>query len=218
MRMIKYRRLLASAIVAFAAVTAGFAQSFEFRMDGERVEDGETVTFTSVEDELLGTVICETSSRLSLYNLTTSILNYTGTVVINSNEMEATGLQICMGGLCQQISGTSQSFSGTLFNGGSAPTLFDAYPQKDGTLEATLTVTSGSETISVNILFLHGSAATGIDAVETSAGDALYDVYTLSGNLLRSGVAQSAVRSLPKGLYVVRQVGANGSARKLAVR
>lgn len=132
------------------------AQTFEFRMNGEKVEEGATVTFNGTKHIIKPQYEYKTKDILSLHNLTANDIKYSAEIVVLENTMEAFGVQICMGGQCNVFDGNTFKFVAieALPANGNAATLFDASSKlTSGHMLTKLTVTAGLESHSVMIRF-----------------------------------------------------------------
>lgn len=209
------KRVLLSLFAALAAFAAGSAQSFEFRYNGEPIEDGATLEYESMRDILPGHEYVCVPRLFTVANVSASPLTFTASLRITENSMEATA-QMCTGGQCMPV---TQSWSGsfTVAPGETEALQYEAWPSKPGTMTTVFTATAAGETKTVNFLFKH-SVASGITEATTEAP--AYDVYSLSGSLVGQSLAPAALRQLPAGAYIVRPVGDAGgtNVKKVIVR
>lgn len=210
------KKIFTSVLFAMCAFIGLSAQSFEFRMNGEKVEDGATVTFNGTKHIIKPQYEYKTKDILSLHNLTANAIKYSAEIVILENTMEAFGVQICLGGQCNVFDGNTFSYTAieSLPANGSAATLFDAYSKlTSGHMLTKLTVTAGLESHSVMIRFEYADPA-GISAIQTAGG--VVDVYNVAGNLVKSNYDVNNIKNLARGLYIIR--GKNTKAHKIVVK
>ena len=210
------KKIFTSIIFATCALLGLNAQSFEFRMNGEKVADGATVTFSGSKHIIKPQYEYKTKDILSLHNLTSSDIKYTAEIEVMENTMNAYDIQICMGGQCNVFNGSTFKYEATeaLPANGSAATLFDAYSkQTTGHMLTKLTVSAGLESHSVIIKFEYSDPA-GIDEIRNNGG--LVDVYNVAGNLVKSNYNVERINTLSHGLYIIR--GKNTKAYKVVVK
>lgn len=210
------KKIFTSVLFAMCAFVGLSAQSFEFRMNGEKVADGATVTFSGSKHIIKPQYEYKTKDILSLNNLTASDLNYSAEIEVMENTMNGYDIQICMGGQCQNVTGTTFKYDSPepLPANGSTGTLFDAYSkQTTGHMLTKLTVTANGESHNVIVRFEY-SDPSGIDEIRNSGG--VVDVYNVAGNLVKSSYDVDRVKSLPHGLYIIR--GKNTKAYKVVVK
>ena len=214
------KKIFTSFLFAAFALIGLNAQSFEFRMNGEKVADGATVTgFICNKHIVKQQWTHKTEDILSLYNLTDKDIKYTVEIKFYDNTMNASTYQICMGGECQDFSKFVNGYikydaTYPLPANGSAETLVDAMTtQKEGHIFAELTVTSGLESHNVIIKFEYADPA-GISAIQTAGG--VVDVYNVAGNLVKSNYDVNNIKNLARGLYIIR--GKNTKAHKIVVK
>lgn len=210
------KRVLLSLFAALAAFAAGSAQSFEFRYNGEPIEDGATLEYESMRDILPGHEYVCVPRLFTVANVSASPLMFTASLRITENSMEAPA-RMCTGGQCDYLEMQFWSGSFTVAPGETEALQYEAWPSKPGTMTTVFTATAAGETKTVNFLFKH-SVASGITEATTEAS--LYDVYSLSGSLVGHSLAPAALRKLPAGAYIVRPVGDAGgtSVKKVIVR
>lgn len=210
------KKIFTSFLFAACALIGLNAQSFEFRMNGEKVAEGATVTFGGSKHIIKPQYEFKTKDILSLHNLTSSEIKYTAEIEIMENTMNAYDIQICMGGQCNVFSGNSFKYeaSEALAANGSTATLFDAYSkQTTGHLLTKLTVSAGLESHSVIVKFEYADPA-GIDEIRNNGG--IVDVYNVAGNLVKSNFDVKRINNLSRGLYIIR--GKNTKAYKVVVK
>lgn len=214
------KKIFTSILFATCALLGLNAQSFEFRMNGEKVADGATVTGFSCKKHIVKQQWTHvTEDILSLYNLTDNAIKYTVELRFYDNTMNASSYQVCMGGQCQDISKFVDGYikydaQDPLPAKGSTGTLIDAITtQTDGHIFAQLTVSAGLESHSVIIKFEYSDPA-GIDEIRNNGG--LVDVYNVAGNLVKSNYNVERINTLSHGLYIIR--GKNTKAYKVVVK
>ena len=150
------KKIFTTMLLTLCAFIGLNAQKFEFRMNGEPVDDGETVTFYGKKHIVKPQYNFMTSDILSVHNLTDTDINYSVVDEVLENTMEAFDLQIAMGGYLHIFEGNTFSFDAymALPANGSAATLFNATSKlTTGHMLTKLTVTDGLESHSVIILF-----------------------------------------------------------------
>ena len=202
-----------SLVAVLAAFAGSQAQSFEFRLKGEPVQDGATLEFDAIYD-ILNKITC-TPQQFTLVNLTDAPVTYSISLDVLDNSMEAT-TQMCSGDQNQCVNVVDR-WSGyiTLSPDTPTPIQYDAYPQKEGTMTTLLTVSSAGETHAVNLLFRNN----GTTAISSVSGDAsAVDVYDMAGRQVLSACPAAEVQSLARGVYVVRPVGRAAAASKVIVK
>ena len=205
--------LVAVLVAVLAAFAGSQAQSFEFRLKGEPVQDGATLEFDAIYD-ILNKITC-TPQQFTLVNLTDAPVTYSISLDVLDNSMEAT-TQMCSGDQNQCVNVVDR-WSGyiTLSPDTPTPIQYDAYPQKEGTMTTLLTVSSAGETHAVNLLFRNN----GTTAISSVSGDAsAVDVYDMAGRQVLSACPAAEVQSLARGVYVVRPVGRAAAASKVIVK
>jgi len=214
------KKIFTSILFATCALLGLNAQSFEFRMNGEKVADGATVTGFNCKKHIVKQQWTHmTEGTLSLHNLTDKEIKYTVEIKFYDNTMNASSYQICMGGECQDFSKFVNGYikydaTYPLPANGKAETLVDAMTtQKEGHIFAELTVTSGLESHNVIIKFEYADPA-GISAIQTVGG--VVDVYNVAGNLVKSNYNVERINTLSHGLYIIR--GKNTKAYKVVVK
>lgn len=203
-----------SLVAVLAAFAGSQAQSFEFRLKGEPVQDGATLEFEAIQGILPNEIIC-TPQQFTLVNLTDSTVTYSISLDVLDNSMEATAL-MCSGDQNQCVPFEGR-WSGYIPLSPDTPTpiQYDAYPQKDGTMTTLLTVSAAGETHAVNLLFRNN----GTTAISSVSGDAsAVDVYDMAGRQVLSACPAAEVQSLARGVYVVRPVGRAAAASKVIVK
>lgn len=205
-------RILLLILVAALSLSANAQNTFEFRLRGEPVEDGATVTFASAMNPFEEEVLCETA-MLSLCNLTDKDITCTVKLQIEENSMNATNIKCCMGTNCQDVRNNSLSIAQKLNANGSAIVIYDALPTTAGTMRTKFTATAGNETHTVYVLFTHESTTAIADVSARTGADASADVYSLTGALLRRGCGAAELQTLPRGVYLVRT--SDGKVRKM---
>lgn len=205
--------LVAVLVAVLAAFAGSQAQSFEFRLKGEPVQDGATLEFDAIYD-ILNKITC-TPQQFTLVNLTDAPVTYSISLDVLDNSMEAT-TQMCSGDQNQCVNVVDR-WSGyiTLSPDTPTPIQYDAYPQKEGTMTTLLTVSSAGETHAVTLLFRNN----GTTAISSVSGDAsAVDVYDMAGRQVLSACPAAEVQSLARGVYVVRPVGRAAAASKVIVK
>lgn len=205
--------LVAVLVAVLAAFAGSQAQSFEFRLKGEPVQDGATLEFDAIYD-ILNKITC-TPQQFTLVNLTDAPVTYSISLDVLDNSMEAT-TQMCSGDQNQCVNVVDR-WSGyiTLSPDTPTPIQYDAYPQKEGTMTTLLTVSSAGETHAVTLLFRNN----GTTAISSVSGDAsAVDVYDIAGRQVLSACPAAEVQSLARGVYVVRPVGRAAAASKVIVK
>ncbi|MBO7069481.1 MAG: thioredoxin family protein [Bacteroidaceae bacterium] len=156
------KRLYTMLSVLFAAFTVASAQDFVFQFQGRTLDDGTTVAIAAEENDF-GELACETNpssnpqAGLVLKLLDTTSAMVSATLQVQYNELAPSVMQWCMGGNCVIVNGytaKSKTFTASAIE----QVQFDASNiQEEGTLEARLTVTIGSVTKSVSILFTNNA-------------------------------------------------------------
>lgn len=195
------KKLFTLFVGLMATLFAG-AQGFVFQYQGESLADGETVIIAAEED-LFGDLSCETNSALNPTDgLMLKLLNGTSAgataiLQITSNSLDADILQWCMGGDCTTL-GSQTSLTKRFTVNGSAQVQFDAIAIKsEGLLTATVKVTIGLESHTVNIHFVNGDYD-GLRALPQGAGSGK-SCFDLQGRPVQ--------RQQLRGLYIVNEGG-----------
>lgn len=212
------KKIFTSFLFAAFALIGLNAQSFEFRMNGEKVADGATVTGFNYKKHIVKQEWTHsTEGILLLHNLTDKDIKYTVEIKFYDNTMNASSYGICLGGACQSnfVNGyLKYDAELALPANGSADTHVTAMTtQKEGHIFAELTVTSGLESHNVIIKFEYADPA-GISAIQTAGG--VVDVYNVAGNLVKSNYDVNNIKNLAHGLYIIR--GKNTKAYKIVVK
>ena len=157
------KRTFTFVLVLLGATLVSVAQSFEFRYRGASLADGAVVNIYAEPDSFFPDQMgCMTNppsapeNGLVVKTLDDSTLSGNAKLEIISNTLEPQIIQWCMGGECLLMTNkTSQEKEFATNDQGVAKVEFDATGVADeGTLEATLTVTYGIETQTVNIRFI----------------------------------------------------------------
>ena len=175
--MIKKIYLTATAMLFFF-VTMATSQTFEFRFQGEKVEDGATVTIPAEEDEFgFGELCCVTNSSdnpnngiiLTLRNGQSA--KGSATISIGHNSLDAAVLKWCMGGECTLFNDKTLLTKQFNVSGGSVQVQFDAENiRSGGYLLANLKATIGLESHSINILFTKVDISDVVAVINNIAG------------------------------------------------
>jgi thiol-disulfide isomerase/thioredoxin len=152
------KRLFITLTALFATFAAVSSQNFDFWYQGRILDDGTTVAIDAVENDL-GELSCETNPHSNPSNGLVIKLDdatsakATASLRILSNTLEPSLMQWCMGGDCTPMSGTSTKYK-TFTANNTEQVQFDATGlQKEGMVEAILTITIGRISKSINILF-----------------------------------------------------------------
>lgn len=184
------------------------AQGFVFQYQGQNLADGETVIFTAEED-WFGELSCETNSAtnpndgLMLKRLNSFATQASATMQITYNTLDAEILQWCMGGQCTPFNGQT-SLTKTFKLADEVQVQFDATNiRNEGFLQATLRVTIGLESHSVNIIFANGDID-GIGCVQAESGQKPI-FYDLSGRRV-SGRTSSGIYIMAEGKHIRKVV------------
>lgn len=145
-------------------VVAAMAQSFEFRYHGNSVADGATVTIAAEEDDF-GELSCETNlasnpaDGLMLKLLSGTSADFSATMEIEYNTLNASTVQWCMGGACMPFNNVSKLNKNFTVNDAEL-VQFDAYDIKTtGYLLAKLAVRRALESQTIYIQFTNGESA-----------------------------------------------------------
>jgi len=190
--------LITIALLAWTAMNVK-AQTFEFQYHGESVADGGKVTIPAVEDRFgFGELWCETNPSSDPNNgLVLKLKNGTeaegsATLDIERNTLDPFLINWCMGGECMMF-GDKTSLTKTFsVTSGSVQVQFDAENiRQEGDLLATLIVSIGGETHSVNILFTYGESTSIKPSVYSNNDSGQY--YSLDGR---------QVERPSKGIYI----------------
>ena len=192
------KKQLLMILALLMSMTMAKAQSFEFQFQGNSVEDGGTVTIPAELDAFgFGEYWCESNpssnpdNGLILKQLSGMMNNGSATLTIERNTLNPQTIKWCMGGTCTLMTNKTSLEKTFTINNGIVQVQFDAENcQSEGELLATLTATMGTETHSVNILFVHGN--TGVSSIRVSHQSP--DYYTLDGR---------RVERPTKGLYII---------------
>lgn len=200
------RKLILVLVAAMFGMISVKAQSFEFQYQGQRLEDGATVTITA-EADAFGELSCETnpssdpSNGLVLKLPEGSLGNVKAVLEIQQNTLNASVIQWCMGGECVPV-GTNNSLSKTFNADTVTQILFDAVNiQNEGSLTAKLTVTYDFASLIVYIQFTNG-ATTDIKRIIKEIGSKA-DVYDMNGRIVLRKADSGQVESLPFGIYLI---------------
>lgn len=208
------KRILFTIIATITVFAGSKAQSFEFRLNDQPLDDGATVEFIAEQDLVTG-YTCDTEG-LDLCNLSGARLDYHVDFSRVSGSLGAgVTLQICLGNLCR--TDFPVSYDDFAFVGAAQPTNIHVYNCQEGEMLTKLTVSSGGESRTVLIRFVHDEElAAGINGVVQLASRC--KVYDLAGNCIipLADMADVAGRLRP-GVYVVAPCGGT-AVRKLVVR
>ena len=135
----------------------------EFRYHGQSLEDGAVVTIPGVVDPVWGDIECNTNpaadaiNGLVFANTSNKEMKCTAKLTIESNTMDPSQIQWCMGGQCTLVTGTTITKDFTAKAGGVTMVQFDCLPTRDGALDALLEVTSNKKTYTVRIRFVNNA-------------------------------------------------------------
>lgn len=173
---------------------------FKFQYGGKDLENDATVIINAEEDSWgFGELNCETNPSSNPKNgliLVTQDGNLEGTAKLEilSNNLNPQLIQWCMGGECVPMNDkTSYEKTFKTDNDGIVLVQFDANNVKsEGSLEAKLTTTTGSDTRIVNIKFVNDKAS-GISVIYS--GDDNAEWYDMNGSRLENIPTR-------KGIYI----------------
>ena len=195
------------------------AQSLEFQLNGNKVEDGTTLTFKSTETVIIPNVLSNWAAKakgLTLVNKTSNPITCNVEANIIDNTLDVIGA-LCIGSTCQDF---EKSFSKSITipaNG-----IEDMSQTKTGNMKKTspagmmvmrIDVFAGLESHSLTLHFIHEDP-TGIDDIRNNGG--VVDVYNVAGNLVKSNYDVNNIKNLAHGLYIIR--GKNTKAYKIVVK
>lgn len=192
------------------------AASFDVKVHGEVVENGATITHTSVEVDNPVLYVFEMDPHIEVVNNEAATKNFDVAVkaisVAANEDANPSSLMFCIGS-CMFLNKTGQEVSLPLIveaNSSSAdasPAPHIAYTPANitdpdtyeniylyGVSEFQFTVTSGSESITFNVVFDYNEASSGIDGVELDNAPAEY--FNMQG---------VRVANPEKGFYIVRR-------------
>lgn len=186
--------------------TTLYAQDCAFQFQGRELADGSEVTIFAREDPLFGDLVCDTNpsddaeNGLFLVNKTSSAISCSATINIQTNTMNGSEIQWCMGMDCMAVNSTSLSKNFTLPASSKMITKFDCLPTKEGEMVTKLSVRAASKTYTVTIRFVN--APTHVSDASITAVPVAY--YTLDGR---------QVPERPRGVCLVKF--SDGRVRKL---
>lgn len=216
-------------IVKFVNTLSDNAQTFEWRKDGAKVEDGSTLEYKIELEEVVpglfyryGAVTGALENDLALYNLSGAPLD----IVVNCVSDDATGsrLQCCFGGQCTQFQSNIWSKSYTLSTSTTQVEhrlQLDYYSDMGAMNEISpledrgVTVTAEANGESHQIIVKFVNTLSGISNV--SGSDGTVDVFDMTGKRVKAGISASSVSNLQSGLYIVRDC-ATKAGRKVMVK
>lgn len=223
------KRVLLSVIAMFVAGISVNAQTFEWRKDGAKVEDGSTLEYKIELEEMVpglfyryGAVTGALENSLALYNVSGAPLD----VVVNcvSDDATGSGLQCCFGGQCTRFTSNIWSRSYTLSTSAaqvehrlqldyfsSRGAMDEISPLEDRGV--TVTAEANGESHQVIVKFVN--TLSGISSV--SGSDGTVDVFDMTGKRVKAGISASSVSGLQSGLYIVRDC-ATKAGRKVMVK
>lgn len=205
------KRILFTIIATITVFAGSKAQSFEFRLNDQPLDDGATVEFIAEQDLVTG-YTCDTEG-LDLCNLSGARLDYHVDFSRVSGSLGA-GVtpQICLGNKCRTE--FPVSYDDFAFVGAAQPTNIHVYNCQEGEMLTKLTVSSGGESRTVYINFVHRSV---VDGISDFSIDGVYDVYSIRGELLRKAVNATVLRNLAPGVYLA--VASNGiNVKKIFIK
>jgi len=174
------------------------AQDAEFRYHGEVLEDGATITIYGEVDPVWGDIECNTNpssdakNGLVFVNKTANELKSVANLTIESNTLNPSMVQWCMGGQCVPVTSTTYSKDFTTAASGLTMVQFDCYPTTEGEMLATIKVTANLKTYTVKIRFVYDPAHIGQVVDDTRKVAA---IYTIDGR---------RVGRQPAGLCLIR--------------
>ena len=193
-----------------------FAQNVEFAdEDGKTIANGSTYWATHVEDM---DWCLELHSGVFIKNNGGSAANVELRVVLKSMT-EGTMASCCAGGDCTPLMDGSDITKkvNVPANGlSSIETHWSYYPEDPigETCEIELHLMAGGKDVSViTVMFSNDPNAAGIESV--IAGNALCNVYDITGKLVKSNVNRNAVNAMHKGLYIVRELSGAKNVNKV---
>lgn len=187
-------------------LTTLYAQDCAFQFQGKELADGSEVTIYASEDPLFGDLICDTNpvddaaNGLFLLNKTSKALTCSATINIQTNTMNGSDIQWCMGSDCVPVTSTSLSKNFTLPASNKMMAKFDCLPTKEGEMITKLSVRASGKTYTVTIRFVN--APTHISDASTTVVPVAY--YTLDGR---------QVPERPRGVCLVKF--SDGRVRKV---
>ena len=181
-KYIMKKRLYTLLTALYALMGAANAQSFDFVYQGRTLDEGATVAINAGMNDF-GELACETNppthpgDGLLLKISDASGADASATLTINTDKLNPAMIQWCMGGTCVPFNGLT-SKTKTFHAGPTEQVQFDATDIKsEGVLEATLSVTIGGVTKSVDILFTHNPTETWLDYFNKE------DIWYVTGSL-----------------------------------
>ena len=156
------KRLYTVLTALYATFMAVSAQSFDILYQDRILDEGSTVAIDAKENEF-GELACETNppsnpnSGLVLKLIDATSAEVSASLRVRTNTLNPSLMQWCMGGNCTTINGISTKYK-TFTANSIEQVQFDATNiQAEGSIDATLSVTIGGITKSVDILFTNNS-------------------------------------------------------------
>lgn len=196
-----------------------FAQNVEFvDKDGKTIPNGSTYIPTHIEDVEW---CLELHSGVYIKNNGGSAANVELRVVVKNMSEEAMA-SCCAGGACTPLSEGSDITKkvNVPSNGTSSIETHFSYYHEDpvgvGADMEIYLIAGGKEVSKVTLKFSNDPAVLAIDSI--IAGDAMCNVYDITGKLVKANVNKNSVNSMNKGLYIVRELGGNKNVNKVIVK
>lgn len=204
-------------LLGCAALLTVQAQNFEVRYHGNRVADGDTVTFIpkKVDMGIAAFYEVETGEELSVVNLTDEDLGGTCYAAVDDDKANGSQFQICMGGTCQGFMQNKIEKSFMIAPSDSVGTMLGFRMGKEGTILVAIRLVILEEEFTVFVKGVRDDAQiAGVEGVNNVPANDTYDVFDLNGRLQQHAV--SSVNTLNKGIYLLRN--ARGEVKKVMVK
>lgn len=197
-----------------------FAQNVEFvDKDGKTIANGSTYIATHIEDVEW---CLEAHSGVYIKNNGASAADVQLSVSVKSMT-DGTMASCCAGGDCTPLSvGNEPTVKNVNVpaNGTSSIETHWSYYHEDpvgyGCEMELILIAGGKEVSKITCKFTNDPSILAIDSI--IAGDAMCNVYDITGKLVKSNVSKNAVYGMNKGLYIVRELGGAKNVNKVIVK
>lgn len=216
------KKFLLSIALLAAGATMMNAASFNVKVNGTAVENGATITHTTIEENMPEYGILNMAPKIELTNTSSSMASYTISatgVSIDTQDFTADDfgtnpcgrLQFCVGISCQFIDALGETRESNLSIGAGETNSHDLHitytpaiqvndeyaivKSYNGKSEYQFTISNGSETMTFNIVFDYDSTEGAVNDINID-NNATAEYYNLQG---------IRVANPEKGIYIVRR-------------
>ena len=203
--VMKGNGMLRLMVVAFCLLSSIFnlhssmcsAQSIQFYYHGEPLENRDTITIETEEDDF-GALSCETNpagnpqNGLMLKNLTANKINGKALMTITKNTLTDKPKTWCMGGLCETFTDNKFNKDFSIHASNAVSVMFDVTPTQYGELLASLEARVNlTEVVRVYVRMVYKNPDdAGISVLSDDTGKSGSWLYDLSGRRIVGQPAQ----------------------------